>query len=149
MNGQLPDSALSKIPGGRLARGGPARSWLAMRTFIGRKHGVWIEPTGPYASYRTLATQKRFYANYLSGTGPLAAVPGSSNHGIGLAVDIPTPEMQRRVRDVGHLFGFGIMGGQIASDAKNEAWHVVYRGPYTRLARLWYARHLLSAKANR
>ena len=148
-NGKLPDSALSAIPGGKLAKGGTARSWLAMRFYIGRKHGVWIRPTGPVSSYRALNAQRYFYAKWKAGRGALAAVPGTSNHGLGLAVDLPTEDMQRRVREYGHLFGWGIKGGVLSSDAPSEAWHCTYRGPYTKFARRWYWRRRLSIRRNR
>ena len=141
MNGVLPDSALSRIPGGRLAKGAPARSLIAMRYYIGRKTGVWIKPTGPNASYRTLAKQQEFYAAYQAGKGPLAAKPGTSNHGLGLAVDVPSPAMQAQIRKYGHRFGFGIKGGRLPSDAPSEAWHVKYDGPYTLRARYWYRQY--------
>lgn len=37
---------------------------------------------------RSLATQQRLYANYKAGRGPLAAKPGTSNHGTGNAIDM-------------------------------------------------------------
>ena len=145
-NGRLPDAALTAIPGGRLRKGATARSWLAMRYYIGKKTGVWLRPTGPYASYRPLWKQHEFYADYLAGRGPLAARPGTSNHGLGLAVDIPTERMQAAVRRYGHLFGWGIKGGKLASDAPSEAWHCTFRGPYSRFARRWYWRRRLSLR---
>lgn len=148
-NGQLPDSALSRIPGGRLRKGATARSWLAMRYYIIRKYGVYITPTGPYSSYRPLWKQREFYAAYRAGRGPLAAVPGTSNHGLGMAVDVPTPQMQRCIRECGHLFGWGIRGGRLSSDAPSEPWHCTYRGPYSRFARGWYWRRRLAIARSR
>jgi len=43
-----------------------------------------------------------------------------------LAVDIPTTAMQAAVREHGHKYGWGIRGGQLASDAPSEAWHCTY-----------------------
>ena len=146
LNGRLPASALSDIPGGRLAKGAPARSWLAMRWFIRKKTGVWLYPTGPNSSYRTLAKQQEYWSNYLNGKGPLAARPGTSNHGFGRAVDLPLPAQQAAVRKYGHLFGWGIAGGKLASDAPSEAWHCTYRGPYTARARTWYWRQRAAKK---
>lgn len=145
-NGKLPDSALSAIPGGRLAKGDPARSYLAMRFYIGRRTGVWLRPTGPIASYRPLGAQRALYADYQAGRGPLAAVPGTSNHGLGLAVDLPTAAMQAAVREYGHLFGWGIRGGVLQSDAPSEPWHCTYRGPYGRFARRWFWRRRLALR---
>lgn len=140
---------LSQIPGGRLRKGAPARSWLAMRYFIGRrtKGKVWLMPTGPSSSYRPYAKQVEFYELYTSGRGPLAARPGTSNHGWGLAVDCGNSEYQRSIRTVGHLFGWGIQGGRLSSDAMSESWHTTFRGANGRgqgmtwKARLWYARY--------
>lgn len=139
-NGRLPASALSDIPGGRLAKGAAARSWMAMRWYIHKKTGTWIYPTGPASSYRSLAKQQEFWNNYTSGKGPLAARPGTSNHGWGKAVDLPLPAQQAAVRKYGHLFGWGIAGGKLSSDAPSESWHATFRGPYTGMARRWYWR---------
>ena len=144
LNGRLPASALSDIPGGRLAKGAPARSWLAMRWFIYKREGVWLYPTGPNSSYRSLLKQQEFWSNYMKGQGPLAARPGTSNHGWGKAVDLPLPAQQAAVRRYGHLFGWGIAGGKLSSDAPSEAWHCTWRGPYTAKARAWYLRQKLA-----
>jgi hypothetical protein len=147
-NGNLKFFELSEIPHGRLAKGGPARSWIAMRYYIGKKHKVWIYPTGPNSSYRTYAKQQEYYKAYLRGDGPLAARPGNSNHGLGLAVDIPSEEQQALVRKYGHRFGWGIKGGKLSSDAPSEAWHCTYRS-YPARAKYWYARHRTAASINR
>jgi hypothetical protein len=147
-NGQLPASALSNIPGGRLRNDGAARSWLAMRQLIGRRSNIWLSPTGPNSSYRSLEVQKRFYSAYLNGTGNLAAKPGTSNHGLGHAVDLPTTAMQAQVRRYGHLFGWGIAGGKLGSDAPSEPWHATYyqhRASKARVA-LWYGRYVISKR---
>ena len=125
-NGMLKDSDLSPIPGGSL-RADAAAAWLAMRQHIANQHsGVWICPTSRRTAYRSLADQTYFWNLYTSGKGALAAHPGTSNHGWGLAVDIPTDAMQAAVREVGHEFGWGIRGGKMASDAPSEAWHCTF-----------------------
>jgi hypothetical protein len=124
-NGQLPDSELVAIPGGRL-RKDAAASWLAMRAYIGDQKGIWICPTSVRTAYRPFADQQYFWNLYRSGRGALAARPGTSNHGWGIAVDIPTPAMQAAVRECGHRFGWGIRGGRLNSDAPSEAWHCTY-----------------------
>jgi hypothetical protein len=124
-NGRLPDSELRAVPGGRL-RKDAADSWLAMRTYVGRTKGVWICPTSVRTAYRPYADQEYFWNLYRSGRGALAARPGSSNHGWGIAVDLPSPAMQAAVRDCGHRFGWGIRGGRLGSDAPSEAWHCTY-----------------------
>jgi D-alanyl-D-alanine carboxypeptidase len=124
-NGRLPDSDLEAIPGGRL-RKDAADSWLAMRTYIGKRKGVWICPTSTRTAYRPFADQEYFWNLYRSGRGALAARPGTSNHGWGIAVDLPSPAMQAAVRECGHMFGWGIRGGRLASDAPSEPWHCTY-----------------------
>lgn len=127
-NGQWPNSALMKIPGGRLAKT-PARSYLAMRYYIGHKTGVWLTPTGPNSSYRDLATQKQYWQAHLNGTMPQpVARPGMSFHGEGQAVDLRDPSMWAMVRKYGAKFGWGIAGNSLGSDAPSEAWHSVYKG---------------------
>jgi len=144
-NGRLPRSALQAIPGGRLRKGAPARSWLAMRYYIGRKTGVWIKPGGPNSSYRTFAAQQDFYRAYQNGSGALAARPGTSNHGWGLSVDCSSASGQKAIRTVGHLFGWGIQGGQLASDAPSERWHATFvAGRMNAKSRYWYARYRLA-----
>lgn len=150
-NGRLPASELSPIPGGRLRKGAPARSWLAMRYFIAKKTGgkVWLRPTGSMSSYRTLAQQQELWRRYMNGTGALAARPGTSNHGSATraAVDVPTPEMQAAVRRWGHLFGWGIAGGKIHSDAPSEPWHCTrWDNAMNARTRLWYARWRLARR---
>lgn len=124
-NGNLPARDLSPIPGGQL-RKDAAVAWLAMRSFIGKQEGIWICPTSPRTSYRSLADQQFFWDLFQSGKGALAARPGTSNHGWGIAVDVPTAAMQAAVRGCGHTFGWGIRGGKLASDAPSEAWHTTF-----------------------
>ncbi|MEA2154120.1 MAG: hypothetical protein QOE11_260 [Solirubrobacteraceae bacterium] len=124
-NGKLPAGDLAPIPGGKLRRDAAA-AWLAMRSHIGSHEGVWVCPTSPRTAYRPLADQEYFWNLYQSGRGALAARPGTSNHGWGIAVDLPTPGMQAAVRNHGHIFGWGIQGGRMASDAPSEAWHTTF-----------------------
>lgn len=122
-NGRIPASELSAIPGGHL-RHDAARAWIDMRDFIGRKHGVWIQPTGPNSSYRTYAAQEYFWSLYVSGRGNLAAHPGTSNHGWGVAVDVATPQMVFYIRMYGARFGWR------KTEAFSEWWHYNYVGGY-------------------
>jgi hypothetical protein len=124
-NGRLPDSDLAPIPGGRL-RKDAAAAWLAMRGHIGKQREVWVCPTSPRTAYRPFADQEYFWNLYQSGRGALAARPGTSNHGWGIAVDLPSPAMQAAVREFGHEFGWGIRGGRLSSDAPSESWHCTW-----------------------
>jgi len=145
-NGKFPSSALTSIPGGRLASGAAARSYLAMRYFIGRETGVWLTPTGPNSAYRTYAKQVEYYNNYQNGNGPLAARPGTSNHGLGKACDLPSDQRQAMVRKYGHRFRWGIAGGKLSSDAMSEPWHMTFRGGMTPRATYWFARYKAAKK---
>jgi hypothetical protein len=124
-NGRLEGSDLTPIPGGQL-REDAAQAWLAMRLNIGKQKQVWICPTSRRTAYRSFADQEYFWSLYRSGRGALAATPGTSNHGWGIAVDMPTGAMQAAVRECGHKFGWGIKGGQLASDAPSEEWHCTF-----------------------
>ncbi|MBE2314471.1 D-alanyl-D-alanine carboxypeptidase family protein [Solirubrobacter sp. CPCC 204708] len=124
-NGELTERDLSPIPGGRL-RADAADAWLAMRRRIASERGLWICPTSPRTSYRSYADQEHFWRLYQSGRGALAARPGSSNHGWGIAVDLPRPEMAAAVRAVAHEYGWGIAGGKLRSDAMSEWWHCTF-----------------------
>lgn len=120
-NGQLPSSALSPIAGGGQLEHRAAAAWNAMAAHIFKATGVRIAVTGPDSSYRTLDRQRYYYALYLSGRGNLAAVPGTSNHGWGLAVDVP-PYVQPLIARYGAPFGWQKQW----SDAPSEPWHFRY-----------------------
>src|SRR5262245_30034498 len=124
-NGNLTAGELTPIPGGRL-RIDAAVSWLSMRKRIGSEQNVWICPTSQRTAYRSLADQQYFWDLYQSGRGARAATPGTSNHGWGIAVDLPSAAMQAAVRQCGHEYGWGIKGGQLTSDAPSEAWHATF-----------------------
>jgi len=124
-NGNLPAGELAAIPGGKL-RKDAAAAWLAMRSKIGKDKGVWICPTSTRTAYRSLADQQHFWNLFQAGKGALAARPGTSNHGWGIAVDVPTPAMQAAIREHGHTYGWGIRGGKLSSDAPSEAWHCTW-----------------------
>ena len=119
-NGQIPDSELAPIKNGRL-RKECAAAWNALNVEA-RANGLELTPTGSKSSYRTLAQQQELYRLYLAG-GTLAAVPGTSNHGWGHAVDLATPEMRALVDRIGARFGWSKQW----SDAQSEWWHIVYQ----------------------
>jgi|SRR3954454_16861813 hypothetical protein len=120
-NGRLTNRELGSIPGGRLEKA-TAASWLRLRAHIGNKHGVWICPTSTRTAYRTYGEQQYFWNLYTSGRGNLAARPGSSNHGWGLAVDVATTTMARLINQHGAPFGWQ----KRWSDAPSEWWHFKY-----------------------
>lgn len=77
---------------------------------------AWSAAVGqPYhvgSGYRSIAEQRRLYAAYLAGRGPLAAVPGSSMHNYGLASD---GNHWGRRNPAGFGLSFAVPG---------EPWHV-------------------------
>jgi hypothetical protein len=83
-NGFIPDSALSPLPHapGHRLRCDAATAFSAMTAAYARSHGgAWICVTDSYRSY---SEQQRLYQEKPS----LAAVPGTSNHGWALALDL-------------------------------------------------------------
>ncbi len=82
-NGLLPESSLCELPeGGELLRADAAVDFLAMSEKYNEEFG---EPICVNSSYRDLPNQNRVYNEQPPGN---AAVPGTSNHGYGLAVDL-------------------------------------------------------------
>lgn len=79
-----------------------------------KKYG---KPIYVSSSYRLYSEQVRLYNLYLAGKGPLAAAPGTSDHGRGLALDIPnartTPKLIKALR-----------AEKLIDDIPSEIWHV-------------------------
>ena len=121
-NGRLPPQLLAPIPGGFLAKDA-AGAWNAMSKKSRERFGLELRPTGEDSSYRTYDRQV-FWRNYWCNLGHCenAAVPGTSNHGLGLAVDVP--QQTRNIIDqIGESFGWA----KKWSDAPQEPWHIKYR----------------------
>jgi hypothetical protein len=119
-NGKLPPSELAPIAKGQLAIAAAA-SWNAMNQEA-RRRGVELLPTGSKSSYRTYEQQVELWNVYQAG-GNLAAVPGTSNHGWGLAVDAANQKMWDMIAQIGAPFGWQKQW----SDAPSEPWHHSYR----------------------
>jgi hypothetical protein len=112
-NGKLSASELSPIPGGQLAHDAAA-AWNA-------KDGPadnGLRPTGSRSSYRLYADQVYFWNHQP----PLAAYPGTSNHGWGKAVDLAEQWMRSWIDDHGARFGWKKI------EAFSEWWHVNFVG---------------------
>jgi UDP-N-acetylmuramoyl-tripeptide--D-alanyl-D-alanine ligase len=140
-NGELDDGLLQPIPGGQLHRCA-AIAWAAMREAAGRD-GIHLEPTHEVDTYRPLAVQSRvFLRRYTTepqptGRAPVewdgktwwlkpdcapAAVPGTSSHGWGLAVDVRRASERLRaewLRNRAHEFGWW-------REFEEEPWHWRY-----------------------
>lgn len=137
-NGNLPISSLCPATGGAtglpgegdlLCANGTAASWNAMSVAWHARTGAWPASTGPASMYRPYSEQVRL-RNYWCGLGNCsnAAVPGTSNHGWGTAVD-SNATAQTMVLTIGPQFHWNIRGG--CSDAPWESWHAHYCGGYT------------------
>jgi hypothetical protein len=127
-NGKLTPKELAPIYhpklGLFLASREAAASWNTMRLFLLQRYGSHgeIYPEGPLGAYRDYAGQvhcRQLYGNN-------AAVPGTSNHGLGHAVDVADHFMAGMVDKHGGLFGWHHW------DAKWEWWHREYDGGFDR-----------------
>ena len=118
-NGKVPSSDLSTIDGTKQQLWAPAsRSFEAMRSAAAAQ-GVTIGITDSYRSYEAqvdVAARKGIY-----GKGGLAAVPGTSDHGWGMALDLKLDSsaqawMQKNAADFGYV-----------DDTPGESWHWHYK----------------------
>lgn len=117
-NGFLTPSELSPIPGGELSNnaadawnspGGPADSGCA--------------PGGPESSYRDFRGQELERRLWCSrGNCSNAAMPGTSNHGLGLCVDDPDADDQQWLLTRGGKYGWA------KTEAFSEPWHFNFVG---------------------
>lgn len=118
-NGKVPRTALQEVgtTGHRLWA--PAGQALESLMAAAARDGVQIGITDSYRSYEAqvdVAERKGLYTQ-----GGLAAVPGTSAHGWGLAVDLDLDaKAQAWMRTNGERFGF-------VEDTPREPWHWVYR----------------------
>ena len=85
-------------------------------------YGVDLYPAGPFSAYRSYAQQLYLYEQYLSGQGNLAAVPGTSSHEYGIALDLADPSMRTVIDEIGSRYGWA------KTEASSEWWHVNYVG---------------------
>lgn len=136
-NGKLPDSALVAVPGGRLVAPA-ARAYLAMLD-AAEQDGIELKPTSSADTFRPYSVQERiFKERYRKGaaskdqrtwngekwgrvTGAAAAVPGTSNHGWGLAVDIANASGKRLEWLLKNAYRFGF-----SWELQSEPWHLRY-----------------------
>ena len=127
-NGLIPPSALCPIGvGSHSLRCDAAAAYKAMSTAFASAFGTPVCITD---SYRTYGSQVRLYGQKPA----LAAVPGTSNHGWGLAVDLcggierfGTPEYQWLKANAGR-FGFLHPDWAEPGNGREEPWHWEYAG---------------------
>jgi len=153
-NGNLPKSELRPIAGGGELAVAAAAAWNALAVHVYEKTGERISAS---EAYRDIDRQWYFWSLYQSGRGNLAAYPGTSNHGLGLAVDLSTVRIRDLIDGYGAPFGWS----KSWSDAQSEWWHILYQpghfngkdpGPgYSSLPGWWkkVARNLKEARQRR
>jgi hypothetical protein len=120
-NGNLPQSALAPIYHPTLTlylQTDAAAAWNACRDYC-KAQGMDIYPSGPISAYRSYEEQVQAKAEY----GSNAATPGTSNHGLGMAVDLDTTAMRAVIDKYGAQFGYS----KSWSDASWEWWHILYK----------------------
>jgi LysM domain-containing protein/D-alanyl-D-alanine carboxypeptidase-like protein len=100
-----------------------AANWNAMRQASLSQYGIDLYPAGPLSAYRSYGQQLYLYELYLSGQGALAALPGTSTHEYGAAVDLADPAMRSVIDQIGAVYGWA------KTEAPAEWWHVNYVGP--------------------
>jgi hypothetical protein len=125
MNGRLPQSDLARIKGNGWLRKDAAAAWNAMAA-AAAKDGVDLSiwESSMRRTYRPYASQV-MARNYWCGQGRCgnAAVPGTSNHGLGTTVDLMNMTQRRWIDRHGAHFGWS----KSWSDASWEWWHIRFR----------------------
>ncbi|MGW5052469.1 D-alanyl-D-alanine carboxypeptidase family protein [Actinokineospora sp. NPDC004072] len=127
-NGLIPQAALCRIGvGAHALRCDAAAAYQALSAAFAAEFG---RPVCITDSYRAFAAQVRLYAEKPA----LAAVPGTSNHGWGLAVDLcggiesfGTPQYRWMAANAG-LFGWSNPAWAQAGRGREEPWHWEYTG---------------------
>lgn len=127
-NGKLKSSELSPITicaNGQRAylANDAARAFNAMNAESERRFNVTLKVDTPAEAYRTYAEQVLLYSLYKEGKGNLAAKPGTSNHGEGIAIDCLNQQMREIVDKIGVDFGWS----KNWSDAPTEWWHIKWK----------------------
>src|SRR5215217_823044 len=103
-NGYIPSSALARIPGSG-PNGGPhlrtdaARAYNALHRYSVQRWGISmaLNESSVGRAYRSYARQVLAKRTY----GSNAAVPGTSNHGLGINVDLMTRQQRWVIDQVG------------------------------------------------
>jgi hypothetical protein len=129
-NGNLSSSSLAPATGCTHGLAKPAAAaWNHVAVIVHAHTGYWLQSNGDASCYRTYAQQVEL-RNYWCSQGACgnAAVPGTSNHGWGLAVDGPPATVSYIHQYSGGLFGQGYGS---CSDAPWESWHIKYCGGYS------------------
>jgi hypothetical protein len=140
--GKLPDNLLRPIPGGGKLHWLAAQAWLAM-VADAKEDGIELKPVSAGDTYRDYESQKKgFLSRYTTapiagastrtfegkkwylkkGNAPMAA-PGSSNHNLGIAVDVHTAAEPKRLNwMIENVARFGFSWEVVPE----EPWHLRY-----------------------
>ncbi|MFC3689844.1 M15 family metallopeptidase [Aquipuribacter hungaricus] len=114
-NGKIPASALKEIGVGQHTLWAPAADAFAKMQAAAKADGITFGVTDSYRSYEAqvdVARRKGLYKN-----GGLAAVPGTSQHGWGMALDLKLDsKAQAWMRANAERFGFD-------ESTPREPWH--------------------------
>lgn len=129
-NGRFPSSAISPATGCSTGlANNAAAAWNHVAVIVHEHTGYWLQSNGPASCYRTYDQQVALRNQWCNaGNCSNAAVPGTSNHGWGIAVDAPPQTVAYIHQYAGGLFGQGYGS---CSDAQWEDWHVKYCGGYS------------------
>lgn len=124
LNGNVPDSALCSFPNALDSDGrGQARAvaaYVAMNEAFKAEFGHNLQISSTYRTYQDQVNTK-------ASKGWLAATPGWSNHGFGLAIDIRgTPLEKRWIQQNGPTYGWWHPTWARADGRKPEDWHYEY-----------------------
>lgn len=118
-NGKIPASALEQVGDTRHKLWAPAAEKLATMISDAKKDGVKIGITDSYRSYEEqvdLVRRKGLYSQ-----GGLAAKPGTSEHGWGMAADLDlNGKALAWMRENGGRYGF-------VENVPRETWHWAYK----------------------
>jgi len=148
-NGQIPTAALKKSILGVYLTASAANSIARLKTAFERDTGLKLKASAGASGYRSLASQKQIfierYKVQLVGRGKYgdvrwyggkryvrtsgdgaAAVPGKSNHGLGVAVDLELGTWTSKANAwfTQHAAAYGWSSAE--GHAVNEPWHKTY-----------------------
>jgi hypothetical protein len=119
-NGKIPPEALAEIGDGDHRLWAPAAEKFNAMRQAAAADGISFGVTDSYRSYEAqvdVAERKGLYSQ-----GGLAATPGTSQHGWGMALDLDLdPAAQEWMRANGSRYGF-------VEDVPREPWHWTFRG---------------------
>lgn len=116
-NGYLPDSVLAPVAGGRLRKDAAAR-FNAMNVALRAQGHATVTLNGSLSGYRPFSGQVAMRSSWCArGACGNAAVPGTSNHGWGIAGDANWMSTTQGYTTINHWWD------KRCSDAPWESWH--------------------------